>query len=73
MSCWNSFHNKLKSPTVGLDASRVAAGFSGVVIYRGRGGVGGAVQMLRWAPCVKYSAGGGGCGHPQVGGGVWHL
>ena len=40
MSCWNSFHNKLKNPAVVLDASRDAVGFCGYrKWFRGYGGM----------------------------------
>lgn len=35
VSCWNSFHNKLKNPAVALDAARKAAGFLRADSYRG--------------------------------------
>lgn len=47
VSCWNSFHNKLKNPAVALDAAHEAAGFLCADVSRG------AVQLLRWACCVK--------------------
>lgn len=45
VSCWNSFHNKLKNPAVALEAAVEAEG--SCVLSR----MGGAVQLLRWVPC----------------------